>query len=172
MKACPYSTHLLVFSFHVFKTIMNVLEGLGITFNAIILALFYTVFGALISYIFYNIFDEYDEAWEKKSNFFKFTDVILEISIIAIMGLWSYRIIDNLPPFFSVNKNLDSMVDEYMSGIFFTYAMFLFLDELANKIRFLHEEHLGPHFKKLIPQHGSIVDLTLSYSKTDTSDPQ
>ena len=151
---------------------MNVLEGLGITINAIILALFYTVFGALISYVFYHVFDDFDETWEKKSDFYKFSDVLIEISIIAIIGLWSYRVIDNLPPFFSVNKNLDSMVDGYMSSIFFTYAMFLFLDQLADKIRFLYEEHLGPHFKKLIPQHGSIVDLSLSYSKTDNSGPQ
>jgi hypothetical protein len=151
---------------------MNVLEGLGITLNAVILAVFYTVFGAIISYVFYHVFDDFDETWEKKSELYKFTDVLIEIAVIAIIGLWSYRIIDNLPPFFSVRKELDSMVDGYMSGIFFTYAMFLFLDELSDKIKFLYEAHLGPHFKKIIPQHGSLVDLSLSYSKTDEKDAQ
>jgi hypothetical protein len=151
---------------------MNVLEVLGITFNAVILALFYTVFGAIISYAFYHVFDEFDDTWEKKSELYKFSDVVIEIAVIAVIGLWSYRIIDNLPPFFSVSKELDSMVDGYMSGIFFTYAMFLFLDELSDKIKFLYEQHLGPHFKKIIPQHGSLVDLSLSYSKTDEKEPQ
>jgi hypothetical protein len=146
---------------------INVLQTLGITFNAVILALFYTVFGALLSYVFYHIFDEFDDDWEKRSDVYKFGDVVVEISLIAMIGLWSYRIIDNLPPFFSVDKNLDSMVDGYMSGIFFTYAMFLFLDQLTDKIKFLYEEHVGPHFSKLLPQHGSLIDLSLSYSKTE-----
>lgn len=146
---------------------MSVLNILGMTFNAVILALFYTVFGALLSFIFYHLFDDYDEAWQKKSDIFKFGDITIEISLIAIIGLWSYRIIDNLPPFFSVEKHLDSMVDEYMSGIFFTYAMFLFLDELSDKIRFMYRKYLGHHLKQIIPQNGSIVDLSLSYSKTD-----
>lgn len=146
---------------------MSVLNILGMTFNAVILALFYTVFGALLSLVFYNLFDDYDEEWQKKSELYKFGDIIIEISLIAVIGLWSYRIIDNLPPFFSVEKHLDSMVDEYMSGIFFTYAMFLFLEELSDKLRFLYQKYLGHHLKQIIPQNGSIVDLSLSYSKTD-----
>jgi hypothetical protein len=146
---------------------ISVLQGLGISVNAAILALFYTVFGALISYVFYHIFDEFDDVWKKKTELYKFSDVTVEISLVAIIGLWCYRIIDNLPPFFSVNKQLDSMVDGYMSGIFFTYAMFLFLDELSDKLKFLYEEYVGPHFSKLLPQHGSLIDLTLSYSKTE-----
>jgi hypothetical protein len=151
---------------------MNILQGIGITFNAAILALFYTVFGAILSYVFYTLFDDFDKTWENRSELYKFGDVIIEISMIAMIGLWSYRIIEALPPFFSVHKELDSMVDNYMSGIFFTYAMFLFLNELSQKICFLYEAYLGPHLKKIIPQNGSIVDLSLSYSKTETTSEQ
>jgi len=145
-------------------------ESLAVTINASVLAIFYTFFGALISYIFYHLFDEFDEEWKKRSEIYKFTDVSVEIIIIAIIAFWSAQYIELLPPFMSVRKELDTLVDGYISGIFFIFAMFLFLDELTEKLKYLYETLLGKHFTRLMPQHGSIVDLSLSYeplSKTD-----
>jgi len=143
---------------------------LGITINAGLLAVLYTVFGSVISYVMYHIFDAFDDAWKERSEAYKFMDVLIEIVIIAIAAFWSGRIIEHLPPFFPVRKELDILVDSYISGIFFIFAMFLFLDELTEKLKYLHDEYLGPHVNKLIPAHGSLLDLSLSYTpprKTD-----
>jgi hypothetical protein len=143
---------------------------IGVTINVAVLAIFYTIFGSVISYIMYHIFDEFDEDWKKRSELYKFTDVFIEIIIISLSAFWSAHIIEKLPPFFSVRKELDILVDGYISGIFFIFAMFLFLDELTEKLKFLHDEYLGPHVGKILPQHGSIVDMSLSYTpprKTD-----
>jgi len=149
---------------------MNYREMIGVTINVAVLAIFYTIFGSVISYIMYHIFDEFDEEWKKRSELYKLTDVFIEIIIIALSAFWSAHIIEKLPPFFSVRKELDVLVDGYISGIFFIFAMFLFLDELTEKLKFLHDEYLGPHVGKILPQHGSIVDMSLSYTpprKTD-----
>jgi len=149
---------------------INFKDSIYVSLNAAILAIVYTIFGALISYIFYHLFDEANDIWKKRSLLFQVSDVTFEVIIIAIIAFWSARIVQLLPPFFSVRKELDLLVDGYISGIFFIFAMFLFLDELTEKLKYLYETLLGKHFTKLMPQHGSIVDLSLSYeplSKTD-----
>lgn len=145
-------------------------EALYVTINASLLAIMYTVFGALISYLFYHIFDDFDETWKKRSELYKFTDVGVEVVIIAIMAFWSAHYIEMLQPFIAVRKDLDRLVDGYISGIFFIFAIFLFIDQLTDKIKFLHHEYLGEHAQQIFPQYGSIIDLSLSYTpKTERS---
>jgi hypothetical protein len=65
--------------------------------------------------------------------------------------------------------NQDILVDSYVSGIFFIFAIFLFLDELTTKYKYLFDKLLKAHFNKIFPQYGSIIDFSLSYTprKTD-----
>jgi hypothetical protein len=143
-------------------------EVIFMSLNASILAVLYTIFGALISYFFYHIFDDFDERWKKRSELYKFGDVFVEIVAIALAAFWSSQIIQELPPLFHVKKALDIMVDSYISGIFFIFAMFLFLDELTEKLKFLHHEYLGGHLTRIIPQHGHLLDFSLSYNPPKT----
>jgi H+/Cl- antiporter ClcA len=53
----------------------NVIEKSFMSSNIIILALFYTLFGAVLSYMMYHLFDEFDEHWRNRSNVFQLTDV-------------------------------------------------------------------------------------------------
>jgi hypothetical protein len=149
---------------------INFKESIYVSLNAAVLAIVYTVFGALISFIFYHLFDEANDDWKKRSLLFQVSDVTFEIIVIAVMAFWSAQLIEISPPVFPVRKELDLLVDGYISGIFFIFAIFLFLDDLTAKLKYLYETLLGKHFTKLMPQHGSIVDLSLSYeplSKTD-----
>lgn len=139
-------------------------EIINMSLNASSLALLYTLFGALISYVFYHIFDDFDEKWTKRSELYKLSDVFVEIIAIALAAFWSSQFIQQLPPFFNVSNKLDVMVDSYISGIFFIFAMFLFLDELTEKLKYLHDSYLGGHLSKIIPQHGHLLDFSLSYN--------
>jgi hypothetical protein len=139
-------------------------EILSVSINAGVLAVLYTMFGALISFIMYHIFDEFDDEWKERSELYKITDIVVEVVIIAIVAFWSAHFVELLPPFMSVRKELDSLVDGYISGIFFIFAMFLFLDELTEKLKYIHHIYLGPHVGKILPQHGSIIDFSLSYT--------
>jgi hypothetical protein len=144
-------------------------EILHMSLNLSSLAVIYTIFGALISYLFYYIFDEFDDKWKKRTAFYKFLDVFIETVLIALVAFWSSQFIQQLPPLFKVRKVLDIMVDSYISGIFFVFAMFLFLDQFTDKLKFLHDEFLGDYLTKILPQHGHLLELTLSYTPTKTN---
>lgn len=152
---------------------MNWTETGLITLNSAILAVFYTLLGVLLSYLMYHMFDSFDDKWkEERSLTFQLTDVSLEISILSIVAFWSAHIIEIAPPFFYVRKELDTLVDGYISGIFYIFAIFIFMDELTDKLKFLFEKMFNAPFSKYFPQYGSIIDLSLSYtpptSKTET----
>jgi hypothetical protein len=149
-------------------TRMNWIESAYVTGNAGILAIFYTVLGAIISYVMYHIFDDFDEDWKKRPLWFKLLDVCVEVAVLSITAFWSAHIIEIAPPFFRVRKELDLLVDGYLSGIFYIYAVFMFLDSLTEKFKYLFDEILAVHFNKIFPQYGSILDLSLSYQKPKT----
>ena len=146
-------------------------ETLFVSGNVCVLAIFYTLLGSLVSYIMYHIFDTHDAKWEKRPLWFQVSDVAIETSILALVSFWSAQIIEIAPPVFPVRKDLDVLADSYISGIFFIFAIFLFLDELTTKYKYLFEKIFRPYFYKLFPKYGSIVDFSLSYEprKTDKS---
>jgi hypothetical protein len=143
---------------------MNGKETLYVSLNAALLAIFYTLLGVLVSYVLYYIFDEYNEEWQKKSTWYKILDVSVEISLLSIISFWSAQLIEIYPPVFPVRKSLDVLVDSFISGIFYIFAIFIFMDSLTDKLKHLYEDTVGPHFNKIFPQHGSLINLSLSYS--------
>jgi len=145
-------------------------EMFRLTFNSAAVALIYTGLGALVSFFLYHIFDEYDDEWKKKSTFYKFRDVILELCILAFVAFWSSYIIIVLPPILHVRQALDTLTDNYSSNMFYMFAVFIFLDDLAEKLKYIYVENLGPFFENLLPKYGSITNLTLSYSSRKTED--
>jgi len=145
-------------------------EAFYVTINASLLAIMYTVFGALISYVFYHIFDEFNDDWKKRSELYKITEVTVEVVIIANIAFWSAQYIEMLQPFVPVRKGLDTLVDGFISGIFFIFAIFLFIDQLTEKLKYLYHDYLEEHAGRIFPQYGSIIDLSLSYTpKTERS---
>jgi uncharacterized membrane-anchored protein len=122
----------------------------GITLNTGLLVIFYVVFGGLLSYLLYYIFDEHDADWEQSSSFYQISMVILELVIIGVIGIWAAIIINEAPPVFHVSKKWDRFVDSYVAGVFFAFAMFLFLDNLSTKLKFLYHKFLGKQEEHLI----------------------
>jgi hypothetical protein len=145
-------------------------ERLAITGNASLLAIIHTVYGAFISYMFYYIFDEFDDKWQARSSLYQVTDVALEIMLIAVFGYWASEVTELIPPFFPTSKANELAVDTWVSGIFFVIALFLFLDELTEKLKFLQVKFFEDTFSKLFPQYGSLVDMSLSYTPITEKD--
>ena len=69
---------------------MGKYEHLAVTGNAAILAVIHTVYGAFISYLFFYLFDEFDDSWKARSKTYQLTDVIVEIMLIAMFGLLGF----------------------------------------------------------------------------------
>jgi uncharacterized membrane-anchored protein len=130
---------------------MELIEIIGVTLNTGILAVFYTVLGGVISYLLYYFIDEHDEEWENKSTLYQVGDVSIQLAVVGTIAFWITYIIKEAPPIFPVTRELDSLVDTYMSGLFFAYAMFLFLDFLDSKIKFLYHKVFDTHLEKMFP---------------------
>ena len=127
------------------------LEIVGITLNAGILAIFYTIFGGILSYVLFYLFDEHDDRWESQPTWYQVSSVSLELIVISVIGIWTALLIRDAPPIFHVSKHWDTFVDNYVSGVFFAFAMFLFLDDLSSKLRYLYCKFLDTHFERMFP---------------------
>ena len=130
---------------------MDLSEIIGVTLNTGILSIFYTAIGGLISYILYYFVDKHDEEWEKKSTLYQVSDVSIQLALIGTIAFWLTYIIKEAPPIFPVSKELDALVDTYISGVFFAYAMFLFIDFLDSKLKFIYHKVFDIHFEKMFP---------------------
>lgn len=140
------------------------------TLNIAVLSAFYTVIGGTLSYIMYYLFDEFDENWRKKSLLYKIYDIIVELSLVGAVAFGLTYFMELTPPLFKITKKLDTLMDDYISGLFFAFAMFIFLDELGDKIKYVFDSNLSDFFDEYFPNEGSILDLSLKYGprKTDS----
>lgn len=145
-------------------------EGYAVTGNAAILAVIHTVYGAFISYLFYYLFDEFDDKWKGRSDMYKIADLVMEIMLIAIFGYWASELTEYIPPFFPTSKGQELAVDSWISGIFFVIALFLFLDDLTQKLKYLQNYYFESVFSKLLPGYGSLIDMNLSYTPITEED--
>jgi hypothetical protein len=137
-----------------------------VTLNAAILAIAYTLLGVVVSFILYYLFDEFDKEWENRPLWYQLLDVSLEISLLSIIAFWSAHVIEAAPPFFYVRKQLDTLVDSYISGIFYVFAVWVFMDGLTEKLKFIFTQLFGEHFDKYLPSNG-VLSLILPSSKTN-----
>lgn len=141
------------------------------TLNISILALFYTLIGLLISVLLYHLFDDCDETWKSENIAYQLGDISVELGIIGTVAFWTTYVIRDYAPIFPVSKSLDILIDTYISGIFFAFAMFLFLEQLSLKIKYLYDEYVHKHIVRYIPPNWSVMKMLFGSLKTNTKEP-
>ena len=119
--------------------------------NTSILAVFYTAVGGIISYLLGIFVNEPMEDWKKHPIWYQLGSVSMQLAIIGSLAFWITYVIREAAPIFPVSKPLDELVDTYISGLFFAYAMFLFVNYLDSKIQYLYHELLDKHVEKMFP---------------------
>ena len=150
---------------------------LFLSLNVGILVIFYTILGAVLSYVMHHLFDAFESTndsekqWKDKSFTYKFFDICVELILIGLVAFWVIYYVKDTAPIFHVSREMDSFVDTYISGIFFTFSLFLFFGDLECKIKYMYEKLVDPTLKQHFPTKGSILDGSLSYEsrKTDKS---
>uniref|UniRef100_A0A6C0HL36 Uncharacterized protein n=1 Tax=viral metagenome TaxID=1070528 RepID=A0A6C0HL36_9ZZZZ len=146
-------------------------DSLRVTGNIAIFAALYTLAGGVMSFVLYYLFDVYNPEkregmeWEKKGLAFQVFDVVLEIAIIAVGAFWLVYFVNTSAPIIPVRHGLQDFVDSYTSGMFFMSAIFIFMTDLTNKLRYLFQTALGEMFDHYFPEQGSILDGSLCYSQ-------
>lgn len=142
-----------------------------ISLNVGILAGFYTMLGGFLSYLIYYLFEDHTENWEKNhSLMYQLIDVFIEISIVGLVAFWVTYGFKEAAPLVPMSKELDSLVDTYISAVFFGYSMFIFLDQLTSKIKYVFNTLFKNYFDRVLYPDGSILDIPakLLSRKTDT----
>lgn len=145
-------------------------DALPVTANIIIFSLLYAAAGAILSFVLYYTFDAYDPEknrgmeWETKGIVFQLFDVIIEISIISVVAFWLVHNINISAPIIPVRRGLERFIDSYTSGLFFMFTIFIFLDDLGEKLKYIFHRALGSTFDVVFPAEGSVLDGTLKYS--------
>ena len=140
------------------------------SFNIGILAIFYTLLGGVLSYVMHFLFDEFDDSWKAKTTLYKVYDVSVELVVIGLIAFWLVYFIRDAPPIFHVTKSMDELVDTYISGVFFSFSLFLFFGDLESKIKYLYEKAVDPIMKKHFPTKGSILDGSLTFETRKTEE--
>jgi hypothetical protein len=152
-------------------------DSMRITGNIAIFALVYTLAGAVLSYVLWYAFDPYDpydesdpeqkrmRAWEAKGLLFNLYDIAVELIIIAISAFWLTYFLDTAAPLIPVRSGLEDFIDSYTSGMFFMFAVFVFLDDLSYKMKYIFNTIFGDFLDYWIPEEGSLLDLTVRYSE-------
>jgi len=142
-------------------------EVVGGTLNIAILAVFYTVFGAFISYILFHLFDDFGTEWKEQGILYQTSDVVTELTLVGSIAFWTTKIIKEYPPLFTIQTGLDREIDVYISGLFFAFSMFLFLGDLSTKIKHIYEKFLKSGFVRLFPENWSIMKMVFGSHKTE-----
>ena len=145
-------------------------DALAVSANIVLFSLVYAAAGAILSFIFYYTFDVYNPKkedgrdWENKGMFFQIADVVIEISLVSVAAFWLVHYINTTTPIIPVRRGLEHFIDSYTSGLFFFFTIFIFLDDLSNKLKYVFHQLLDHVFDNYFPAGGSILDGTLSYT--------
>lgn len=163
---------MVVYTSRVYKHTIGIRDAAALSANIVLLSIFYCFIGGLVSYALYYLFDEYnpdDKAgieWETKGGLYQLADVCMEIAIVGLVSFWLVFTINTSAPIIPVPVNFAQFVDTYTTGMFFIYAIFIFMNDLTSKLRYLYETYFEKRFASLFPNEGSILDLSLRYTSS------
>jgi hypothetical protein len=144
-----------------------------IMINVAIYAPLFALTGAFVSIFFYYLFDDYDprssetekRAWEKRSLLYQIADVVLELVCIPVFGLFITYFLVQLPFIVPIKSSVHRIVNQFTIGMFFVYAVMIFMTTLGDKFRYVMMHTVGPLLDHVMPDAGSVIDGTLHYSK-------
>lgn len=115
----------------------------NLTVNLVCIGIFYMFFGALISYILSSLFQPFDENWKKQSKWIQLLDVSTEISALIVVAFWLTYIVHSYIPILHVSSGVEGYIESFGGQMVFIYAIFLFMDQLDDKLKHVFEDFFG-----------------------------
>lgn len=156
---------MVVYAENVFSHKLYASDIQNLSLNIALLSVVYAFLGGIVSFVFHYMFDEFTDEWKEKTTAFQLFDIAVEVCLLALIAFWSVFAINTSAPIFTVRHEMAAFVDTYTSGMFFIYAIFLFMNDLGEKLKYVYEKHFDSPLKSILPTEGSILDLSLRYSK-------
>ena len=109
----------------------------SLTINLVILGLLNAALGFFVSYGIGLIFPDFTDEWKKEPAWVQWSDVITEVSLLVIAAFWVTYLVRFIIPVVPLRPSLEHYIEEYGSNFMFLYAIFIFFDDLSDKMLFL-----------------------------------
>ena len=109
----------------------------SLTINLVVLGLLNAGLGFFVSYGIGLLFPDFTDEWKKEPAWVQWSDVIAEISLLVIAAFWVTYLVRFIIPVVPLKPSLEHYIEEYGSNFMFLYAIFIFFDDLADKMLFL-----------------------------------
>jgi hypothetical protein len=119
-------------------------HGISLTINLIVLSIFYVVIGFLVSYIIGLLFPDYTEEWKKEPLWLRLADVTAEVSLLVVASFWVTYFARFVIPVIPLKASLEYYLEQYAGNTMFIYAIFIFFNDLSDKLIYLFQGEPRP----------------------------
>jgi hypothetical protein len=119
-------------------------HGIALTINLILLSIFYVIIGFLVSYLIGLFFPDYTEEWKKEPLWLRAADVTAEVSLLVVASFWVTYFARLVIPVIPLKPSLEHYLEQYAGNTMFVYAIFIFFDDLSDKLIFLFQGEPRP----------------------------
>jgi len=109
----------------------------SLTINLVVLGLLNAALGCFVSYGIGLLFPDFTDESHQVQAWIQWSDVIAEISLLVIAAFWVMYLVRFIIPVVPLKPSLEHYIEEYGSNFMFLYAIFIFFDDLADKMLFL-----------------------------------
>jgi hypothetical protein len=89
-------------------------------------------------------FPDYSEEWKKEPLWLRAADVTAEVSLLVVASFWVTYFARLVIPVIPLKPSLEHYLEQYAGNTMFVYAIFIFFDDLSDKLIFLFQGEPRP----------------------------
>jgi len=119
-------------------------HAISLTINLILLSIFYVVIGFFVSYGIGVFFPDYTDEWKKEPLWLRVADVTAEVSLLVVVSFWVTYVARLVIPVVPLKPALEHYLEQYAGNTMFMYAIFIFFNDLSDKLLFLFQGEPTP----------------------------
>lgn len=116
----------------------------SLTINLVVLGILYAGLGFFVSWSIGLLFPDFTEEWKREAVWVQYADVIAEVSLLVIAAFWVTYLVRFVIPIVPLRPALEHYVEQYAGNFMFLYAIFIFFDDLSDKMIFLFKGEPKP----------------------------
>ena len=114
-----------------------------LTLNLSFIGVIYVVLAGVVASLTRVMFSRFNETWTNGTFGYQLVDVSLELSLLVVLSFWITYFVHFLVPVLPVPTRLEQFIELYGGRMVFTYAVFLFADDLKEKLLFVYNRFTG-----------------------------
>jgi len=115
----------------------------NLTLNLSIIAIVYVILSAATALLIRAIFSPFDDTWIKQGLVYQVGEVSLELSFLVVISFWVTYVVHFVVPVLPVDARLEQFIETYGGRMVFIYAVFLFVQDLNDKLLFVYDRITG-----------------------------